>query len=159
LDKTCTRCGEKKPATREFFGSTPSGGLRGYCRLCMNKASRVYEANNKQGRRERDARRAQAGPGARVGFDLAIKKDLFAKQGGLCPCCIKPIANPAQGEVDHMIPLSRGGKHDPKNFILTHKQCNKEKHNKTLSEHWEWRVEKGLDLENLGRKHGFLPKK
>ena len=41
-------------------------------------------------------------------------------------------------------------------FMGTRPKCNKEKHNKTLSEHWEWRVERGLDPENLGRKHGLL---
>jgi 5-methylcytosine-specific restriction endonuclease McrA len=155
-DKVCTRCGEAKPATREFFGSTPSGGLRGYCRACMNKASRVYEENNKDGRRARDERRAAAGPGARASFDDATRRALFAKQNGVCPCCMKPITSIAVGEVDHVVPLARGGKHDVTNFMLAHRQCNKEKHNKTLVEHWEWRVQRGLDRENLGRKHGLV---
>ena len=157
MNKTCTRCGEIKPNTREFFGSTPSGGLRGYCRTCMNNDSRNYEAKNKDRRRVRDVKRAQAGDGARVGFDLATKKALFIKQAGICHCCMKPIPSADEGEVDHIKPLSKGGEHHPSNFMLAHKQCNKEKHNKTLWEHWEWRVTKGLDFENLGRKHGLLP--
>jgi ribosomal protein S27AE len=79
MNKTCTRCGESKPGTRDFVGSTPNGGLRGYCRACMNQASRNYEADNKT-----------AG------------------------------------------------------------------NNKTLAEHWDWRVTCGLDVENLGRKYGIL---
>lgn len=63
FEKRCIRCGEAKPVTREFFGSTPSGGLRGYCRNCMNKASFKYEANNKDAHRERDAKRARAAEG------------------------------------------------------------------------------------------------
>ena len=55
-----------------------------------------------------------------------------------------------------MIPLARGGKHDTSNFMLTHKQCNKEKHNKTLVEHWDWRVHVGLNKVNLGRKLGLI---
>jgi 5-methylcytosine-specific restriction endonuclease McrA len=122
----------------------------------MNKDSRDYEANNKERRRERDAKRAQAGVGARAGFDDATKRSLFRKQGGICPCCMRPIARPEEGQVDHATPLARGGKHHPSNFMLVHAQCNKEKHNKTLAEHWEWRVSRGLDEENLGRKHGLL---
>lgn len=41
--------------------------------------------------------------------------------------------------------------------MLAHAQCNRGKHNKTLVEHWEWRVRVGLDIENLGRKYGLLP--
>lgn len=55
-----------------------------------------------------------------------------------------------------MIPLSKGGKHHSKNFILVHRQCNREKHNKTLLEHWEWRVTVGLDQVNLGKRLGIV---
>src|SRR5688572_9771539 len=156
VDKICTRCGQSKPATRDFFGSTPSGGLRGYCRDCMNAASRAYEANNKDRRRARDEKRARSGVDARASFDLDTRRALFRKQAGTCPCCMKPIGRPDDGEVDHIIPLARGGKHHASNFMLAHRQCNKEKHNKTLAEHWDWRVRCGLDDENLGRKHGLL---
>lgn len=156
MSKSCSRCGEQKPATREFFGSTPSGGLRGDCRTCMNMDSRDYEVNNKQRRLERDSQKSTSRKRARGGFSLATKKALHVKQSGICPCCMKPIGLASDGEVDHMTPLSKGGKHDSSNFMLAHKQRNKEKHNKTLLEHWDWRVERGLDTENLGRKHGLF---
>jgi 5-methylcytosine-specific restriction endonuclease McrA len=154
--KKCTRCGEEKRATREFFGSTPSGGLRGYCRSCMNRASAEYEANKKDARRERDAKRARAVGGLRRGFDTKTKQDLFRKQNGHCACCFKPIDCPESGEVDHVVPLERGGRDERANLLLAHAQCNKEKHNKTLPEHWEWTVRVGLDTENLGRKYGLI---
>lgn len=156
-EKRCTRCGEVKPATREFFGSTPSGAPRGYCRACMNTASATYERNNKDGRRKRDVKRAAIHAEARAGFDDAVKRGLLKRQAGICPCCFRPILSIDLAEVDHATPLAKGGIHDPSNFMLAHAQCNKEKHNKTLVEHWEWRVRVGLDTENLGRKHGLLP--
>jgi hypothetical protein len=55
-----------------------------------------------------------------------------------------------------MVPLIKGGSDDKSNLLLAHARCNKEKHNKTLPEHWEWRVRHGLDPENLGHKHGLL---
>lgn len=155
-ERKCTRCGETKPATREFFGSTPSGGLRGFCRTCMNQASAKYERDNKEGRRIRDEKRADVALDARRSFDDSTKRSLFKRQAGVCPCCFLPIASVGDAEVDHTTPLARGGKHHPSNFMLAHTQCNKEKHNKTLAEHWEWRVRVGLDSENLGRKHGLL---
>jgi 5-methylcytosine-specific restriction endonuclease McrA len=153
---TCSRCGETKPATRDFFGSTPSGSLRGYCRSCMNAASRAYEAKNKDRRRVRDEKRSEAGGGVRRSFDVATKRILFMRQHGICHCCFKSIGRPEAGEVDHIVPLERGGSDLSSNLMLAHAQCNREKHNKTLVEHWEWRVRVGLDTENLGRKHGLL---
>lgn len=155
-EKKCTRCGELKQATREFFGSTPSGGLRGYCRTCMNKASAKYERDNPDARQKRDAKRASIHPDARAPFDDATKRSLLKRQGSRCPCCFLPISSIALAEVDHSTPLAKGGLHEASNFMLAHAQCNKEKHNKTLLEHWEWRVRVGLDSENLGRKHGLL---
>jgi 5-methylcytosine-specific restriction endonuclease McrA len=155
MDKACTRCGETKPATRQFFGGTPSGGLKGFCRECERKSSRAFEANNKDRRRERDAKRAAAAGGIRRSFDLDAKRALFKKQNGTCPCCFKPIDRAENGEVDHATPLAKGGRDDASNLFLAHAQCNREKHNKTLKEHWEWREKHGLDPENLGRKHGL----
>ena len=154
--QVCTHWGTIKPATREFFGSTPSGRLRRMCRECGKKRSREYEEKNKQGRRKRDAKRASGGDGARTAFDDRTKRNLLRRQHGLCPCCGEAISTIAVAEVDHATPLSRGGKHDDSNFMLAHRQCNKEKHNKTLKEHWEWRVTVGLDSENLGRRLGLI---
>jgi 5-methylcytosine-specific restriction endonuclease McrA len=122
----------------------------------MNKASAERERNDKEGRRRRDEKRASAGAGARTAFDDSTKRALLKRQAGLCPCCFEPIQTIAHAEVDHSTPLSKGGAHESSNFILTHAKCNREKHNKTLAEHWDWRVTVGLDEENLGRKHGLI---
>jgi 5-methylcytosine-specific restriction endonuclease McrA len=156
LTKLCTYCGQSKPATRDYFGSTPSGGLRGKCRSCVNEASRAYEKDNKEGRSVRDQRRKDRAGGERKSFDLVTKIGLYRKQNGYCVCCFTKIASPEEGEVDHVRPLTRGGADLPSNLLLAHAQCNREKHGKTLAEHWEWRVRVGLDSENLGRKHGLL---
>ena len=69
---------------------------------------------------------------------------------------MQEIDAPEGGEVDHMKPLSKGGRHDASNFILTHARCNRDKKDKTLKEHWDWPVKVGLDVENIGRKHGII---
>jgi 5-methylcytosine-specific restriction endonuclease McrA len=116
----------------------------------------LYDANNKDGRRERDARRARASGGSRQSFDLRTKCMLFESQHGLCLCCMKPIHQPEDGEVDHIVPLRKGGGTSSSNLLLAHAQCNREKHNKTLVEHWKWRVLVGLDAENIGKKYRFI---
>jgi 5-methylcytosine-specific restriction endonuclease McrA len=158
LTKKCTICGEEKPATLDYWGNTPAGNLRGYCNHCMNRRSREYEAKNKEKRKARDARRAATSPGARKAFGPAIKRELWDKQRGVCPCCFQMIEL-ASGEVDHMRPLSKAGQHAISNFVLAHPRCNRDKKDKTLEEHWEWRVKVGHDVENLGRKHGLIPPK
>ena len=154
--RRCTRCDEDKPASLDFFGATSSGNLRGFCKQCMNKASREYEKNNKDKRRLRDAKRDSLEGGSRRGFDLATKQSLWKRQNGICPCCFTEIDRPENAQVDHMTPLARGGSREPWNLALTHTLCNQDKHNKTLREHWDWRVKVGLDQENLGRQHGLL---
>lgn len=154
--KKCTRCGETKPATREFFGSAPSGNLKGFCRTCMNKASRERDEREPENRKKRDLKRAHAGNGVRRSFPVEFKQQLWKGHDGLCLCCFEQIDRPEDGEVDHMTPLAKGGRDDPSNFMLAHAQCKREKHSKTLPEHWEWRVKVGKDRENLGQKHGLL---
>lgn len=156
MNRSCARCSAIKPATAAYFGHTPSGGLKGFCRECEKKASREYEAKNKERRRVRDAKRAEATGGTRRAAPLKLKQELYSKQGGRCICCFKLMDSPEIGEVDHGRPLVRGGKDDRSNMFLVHAQCNREKHNKTLPEHWEWRVKVGFDDENLGMKHGLL---
>ena len=156
--KRCIGCGEVKPDTREFFGGTgnKSGGLKSKCRSCMNAYSRNYEKANKDKRQERDTKRAETGPSSRKPFGDDIKRELFRKQSGICVCCFKSIEKAEFAEVDHAVPLARGGADDRSNYLLAHSQCNREKHNKTLQEHWDWRVRNGLDDENLGIKHGLI---
>lgn len=44
--KTCTKCGETKEATKEFFGSNKKGkyGLRAICKICTAIATKRYES-------------------------------------------------------------------------------------------------------------------
>lgn len=121
----------------------------------MNKASSERDKRNPEGRKVRDKQRAQAGNGVRRSFSLEFKQQLWKRQDGLCLCCFERIEG-EPGEVDHMKPLVKVGRDDPSNLVLAHAQCNREKHGKTLPEHWKWRVKVGKDRENLGQKHGLL---
>ena len=58
--KRCTKCGEEKPATREFFGSTRAGNLRGTCRTCMNGAASSTPKTTESVRRRARERQARA---------------------------------------------------------------------------------------------------
>lgn len=48
--KTCSKCGETKPATSEYFyrAKGASDGLRPDCKVCFNEKQRVYNEANKE---------------------------------------------------------------------------------------------------------------
>lgn len=54
---------------------------------------------------------------------------LYLRQHGKCAFCLKTLGR-TDTEVDHYIPLSRGGANDRKNLRLLHALCNQRKHAK-----------------------------
>lgn len=59
--KVCTKCGEEKPETTEYFHRDKNGrcGLLAICKECRHKANRRWRAENPEKERER-VRRWQA---------------------------------------------------------------------------------------------------
>lgn len=77
---------------------------------------------------KRRARKAQA-----VGsHDLAIIVQMYDDQHGMCAYCDVPLFGCYQ--VDHMIPLSRGGSNDWQNLAIVCPHCNATKNTKTAEE-------------------------
>ncbi len=52
---------------------------------------------------------------------------------GVCYHCEKKFS-PAELTMDHLIPMSRGGKSSKKNIVVACKQCNSLKKNRTVAE-------------------------
>ena len=146
--KACTKCGEVKPATREFFGSTPKGNLRGACRVCVNRNNKKYAKDNPDSvLRRAVARREQADKWI-PSIDLKLR--LFQEQGGCCALCCKPMAeadvlDSTCLQVEHLTPVSKGGGHEDENLVLSHRTCNQEKAAKTIPELVEWRARVGYE--------------
>ncbi|UNX53481.1 HNH endonuclease [Georgenia sp. TF02-10] len=57
----------------------------------------------------------------------------------VCAYCGHPFAT----EVDHVVPLSRGGTYDRDNLVAACKRCNAEKLDFTPEEWQTWRAERG----------------
>lgn len=61
-----------------------------------------------------------------------VKEQIHNWDSRICGICKKPLEDGF--ELDHTIPLSRGGLHKVTNLQLTHPYCNRVKHNKLPSE-------------------------
>lgn len=78
---------------------------------------------------------------------LYLSADAIRKRDGdNCNICGLPVPadarkpHPLAAEVDHVLPISRGGTHDPENLALVHKTCNIAKGNKPAT----WRRDPAL---------------
>jgi len=57
-----------------------------------------------------------------------LSKKLYKLQKGLCPCCNKILGD--DYHMDHIMPLSLGGKNEDSNIQLLRSICNQQKHAK-----------------------------
>jgi hypothetical protein len=97
------------------------GGTRTYCDLCAESA---YHDTRKAAKRLRKARRKNAFV-ARVPCSEIYKRDGW--KCGICHRKVNPslkVPHPFAKTIDHIIPLSKGGTHEPRNTQLAHFICN-----------------------------------
>lgn len=59
----------------------------------------------------------------------SIRKRILRRDGGKCRYCGRPA-----DEVDHVVPIARGGSDDDSNLVAACGKCNREKHAKTPEE-------------------------
>lgn len=80
-------------------------------------------ANPEPGRARSRARRhlVRAGGGDRID-----PRSIFERDEGICGICKQPVP-PDRYEIDHIIPISRGGRHVESNLQTAHVSCNRRK--------------------------------
>ena len=142
--KVCTKCLEWLPLVNFALHETCAGGRRNTCTTCAGRqayaanpelriaAVRKYQAAYPDAHRERKRaadRRRHGRKMAGRGVSVAEYRKIMKIFGGLCVYC----ADKAE-TMDHVIPLSRGGKHEPENLVPACKKCNFAKHTKTPAE-------------------------
>lgn len=113
---------------------------KGLCGPCYNVAQRaaedyvrpefVWTDARRDAYHRRRARRKGASSGERV-----VLADIAARDGWTCHLCHEAVdpaltyPSPQSASQDHVVPLSRGGAHDPENVKLAHLSCNVRKGN------------------------------
>lgn len=162
--KTCTKCRQELPATREFYPPSKTGrhGLDSRCLACGREHARRRREENPELERERvrqwqnanrekvraahrdyskrnlqkclvhtHRRRARKlnAPGTHTAADV---QSLYAAQEGRCAYCGVEVGQ--NYDVDHIVPLSRGGGNGPDNLAIACPSCNRSKGSKLLEE-------------------------
>lgn len=110
----------------------------------MREYSRQYRRNNPHRRRMADDRRARLmveNPGFCPFTEDEWEREL-RRYGQCCAYCGK---RSEILEKDHVIPLTRGGRHALANIVPACPTCNRSKYNHLLS---EWRATKGGDSDS-----------
>lgn len=122
--KFCKECGCKLPKRRHKFCSNE----------CSRKAYRRTEAFKELRRAGKRLRRARKRGAKGKCFTYV---SIFNRDGWTCQLCHRPTPkelrgtqNPAAPELDHIVPLSKGGKHIPSNVQCLCRECNEYKSNK-----------------------------
>jgi len=97
---------------------------------------REWVANNRDKRRSYEAKRRAIIASATIG-DLDEIKEIYRQaeedEGIICYLCGEEIEL-GDRNVDHFIPISKGGSHSPENLRITHAFCNFKKHDKMPEE-------------------------
>lgn len=98
------------------------------CREAALKESRRNAAQNRKARK-RDAF-----------VERVYRKRIFERDGWKCQLCGRAVRrealvpDPLAPTLDHILPLSAGGKHEPKNVQCAHFMCNSIKGNRSQGE-------------------------
>lgn len=155
--KYCPHCQEIKLLMDFHRDRNGKFGRVRYCKVCTKQRSYKYSeqiianaiawqrnnperakehARNYHKRHPELARRANNLRYQRMGGNRLTDADIdnqFKSQNGLCWWCGKPAGD--DWEIDHRIPLSRGGTHTLGNICISCQHCNRSKNNKMP---WEW---------------------
>jgi len=91
--------------------------------------------------RRRDNRQRRDALKKGTGFGRPVRRDQIAERDGYrCGLCHKKVNMtlawplPGSPSLDHIIPLTKGGIHDPVNIQLAHLVCNTAKGNRATGE-------------------------
>lgn len=122
MEADCHRCGV-------HFSYTHTGTRRRFCgRLCGKRASE-------------EIRRSQAAANDNRQPPIAAAYKVLRASGWVCAACGQDTPEQLRGthelnapEIDHVVPLSRGGTHDYDNLQCLCKSCNSSKGAKLMSE-------------------------
>ena len=143
---TCSRCGEWKSAEMFYKNRRHKTGLQSACKPCMHANNLRWQRENPERHRARNRAWQIANPDkvrnnihkrrAKIQSPGVTPKDwqrLVRRFGSRCAYCGTHTSDLQQ---DHVVPISRGGRHSIGNLLPACGPCNNSKHARFLV---EWR--------------------
>lgn len=122
---------------------SPTNWTAKYCSAeCRNRRTRPRPNRKRRytdADRVRDQRKAAVRRGASTGRPV-VMCEIGDRDGWHCELCEKPVnrwleyPDPKSPSLDHIVPLSLGGAHDPSNARVTHLDCNVKRGNRVEGE-------------------------
>ena len=147
MQKKCAKCGEMKDLS-EFRKRSNQNGYQSYCKKCESVHINRETPNAYWTKLRGNLRRSYGEFNATA---TEIKNTLG--EPNICHICGGLIESRKDAELDHVIPLSKGGKTSLDNLKWAHKLCNRMKHDLCLDEMVE-HIEKILNYQKELQKHG-----
>lgn len=137
-------CRRGHPLVGDNLYEHPTG--RRVCLQCRDEYGRKWRRENRERIRELARRRREEDPHKAADYTRryrarkagAVVEDVdraivWERDQGTCGICDERI-DPADFEVDHVIPLSRGGEESYANVQASHRTCNRRKGDRLMSE-------------------------
>lgn len=149
LDYWCRNC--KKNYAENYARANPEAGRQYYANNTETRLEymRLHAANNKEAKQEYDRQYSRNNPEVNKAARMRYRasggtipteniRALINTSDGLCTYCRKELTD--DFEIDHIHPVSRGGKSNIENLCLACRLCNRSKSNKTV---YEWMQTRG----------------
>lgn len=143
--KLCRTCGQELPATDEYFTrNSRYASFRPDCKKCRSRKAVQAQQTDPEAYAARMRKRKQLERSATGECSSDAAERIRTRQQDCCYYCGQHLWN--KGELDHKVPLSRGGHNSPANRVWACLTCNRDKHDKTAREYLERRRQLGLPI-------------
>jgi 5-methylcytosine-specific restriction enzyme A len=133
----CRDCGEELAIDRFSRNGRKDGYRRPECRSCQHQRSKLINPNYQLTLGHLDSLENHREAYAQIMDIHALKMQLIATQDSECTYCDTKITL-ENCDLDHIHPLSQGGKNTIGNLQALCGRCNKEKHAKGHKEYLLW---------------------
>lgn len=124
-EQACIDCGETKPLDEYYDDFSFSNGKSRLCKPCHSLASKKWREENPESMSAISRRRRARKKGAVGDHTQSDIFKLLQNQKNRCAYCKKSVKKAY--EVDHIIPLAKGGSNAPDNLQILCVSCNRKK--------------------------------
>ena len=148
--KRCSDCKQLLPRTDYPQNRAMRDGLHPQCRECTARRSRKWRLTNPDRRREltRAVMRRRRARKRQNGTVPYREEDIFAASDYLCVYCGAPAE-----EIEHFVPISRGGADAPWNVVATCVACNRGPGGKFVRDPIEFLISRGIHIARVIVEH------